>query len=839
METPAPNGGSLAPRPRLWRPVWTGAVAGVAFVAAVVLAPASRAAIGPDPAFNAELESTARIVDAVPYTNGTFLVVGDFHRIGGVRHNHLALLDTNGVPVPGFHAAIDGDANVFSAAVQGDGRILVSGSFPRVFGTEQGGVIRLLPDGQSDPSFRFEGAVQDSYRVCRVALDPAGRIHLASYAGYRLEVLRMTRDGQVEGDRTFRAMASMRMVGDARPPGIHVLPDGRFYLTGEFDQVWGTTGGERHLAHILKLRPDGTPDPAFDTFLGFMSGLSPLDAGVRASVLLADGRLVVGGRFTEFNGHARAGILALNPDGSLDLGFNPEGVDEATVEAILPMPDGSFVAGGVFRLNGEPSRRMLVRLLADGTLDRGFGDIGLRPGFNQAVLAVTPSGGNRIAVVGQGVGPGDGCPGAVAFRGADGKDSGTVPPIAVAPGYASFITPAPDGTVYVAGSFHLVNGVPRSRLVRLLHDGSLDPTFGGDAGLGYFGPMALLPDRSLLVGSVGGYGLPLLSRLDASGNRDPGFSASGVAGSLVGILPREGGDVLLWGQFEGSSPWIPNPVPPIAGPLALVGPDGTRRTNAIPSYSDLSGANVVIGLPDGGILANMGYRDLVRFNPDYTRDPAWRVHTAEGQTVSLSGAVQAMARDSLGRVVVGGYFSTVGTGTVPGLLRILADGTVDTTFVPRLEQGNIREIQVDTADRIIALGSIAIASSPSSPVSVVRLLPDGSLDPEFPAVGPFAFSLGLRGDDLYVGVIDTTTPSEPSGRILRLNARPAQPPLRWGWTPSARTLGLDAGAGAGTTRWEMSRDLKTWTAVPGVPDGATCSVPVPADDAPLFFRAAR
>jgi len=797
------------------------------------------AAVGPDPTFQTELEATARVVDAAPYTAGSFLIAGDFHRIGGVRHNHLALLDTHGVPVPGFHAAIDGDALVFSVAVQRDGRILVSGVFPRVFHCDQGGVIRLMPDGTIDPSFRFEGAGQEGFRVGRVALDPSGRIHLASYLDYSIEVLRMDASGWVERDRTFRASCSVRFVGDVRPPRVHVLADGRYYLTGDFDQVWGPAGQVHAYGQILRLRADGTPDPTFDTFLGFRSMGWPWDVLVHASVLLPDGRIVLGGQFTEFNGHARPGILALNTDGSLDLDFHPEEVFGANVEAVLPMSDGSFIAGGSFLLAGEATARRLVRFLPDGTPDRGFGDIGARPDFTQSILALVPLPGDRMGVAGQGIGPGNAGPGAVALLRGDGQSTGDVPPIAVTPGYVTFMTPAPDGTVYITGNFQWVNGVPSRSLVRLRHDGSVDPVFSAASDRGYTRPMALLPDGSLLVRGMEGFGLPLLDKLDSSGNRAAGFSVTDLSGNLVGILPREDGDILVWGHFDGSSPWQPNPIPPVAGPLALLTREGLRRTHAIPVYTDLSSVNALLTFPDGGFLMDGGSRGLSRLDARFVQDPVWSVHTADGQMFQNFGGIQAMARDSLGRIVVGGYFGSIASPFTSGFFRIAMDGTLDLSFAPPLSSASVRDLRVGTDDRITALGTFILSNTSGQTVSVIRLLPDGSLDPDFPLIGSVATAMALQGDNLYLGVADFVKPTEPAGRVIRYNPRPSAATLRWSWEPSTRGLRLDADPAGETTRWEMSRDLKVWTPVPGNPVGTPFRLEVPENDPPQFFRAVR
>jgi hypothetical protein len=481
----------------------------------------------------------------------------------------------------------------------------------------------------------------------------------------------------------------------------------------------------------------------------------------------------------------------------------------------------------------------LVRFLPDGSLDRGFGDIGVRPDFTQSVLALVPLPGDRMAVVGQGIGPGEVCPGAVALLRGNGQPTGDVPPIAVTPGYVTFMTPASDGTVYITGNFQWVNGVPSRSVVRLRRDGSVDPAFSAASFRGYTGPMALLPDGSLLLRGMEGFGLPLLDKLDSSGNRVAGFSLTDLSGNLVGILPREDGDILVWGHFEGSSPWQPNPIPPVAGPLALLTRDGLRRTNAIPVYADLYSVNVLLAFPDGGFLTDGGSRGLTRLDARFVQDPVWMIYTADGPIFQSFVGIQVMARDSLGRIVVGGYFGSIAPPLTSGFFRTSMAGALDLTFGPPLSSASVRDLRVGMDDRITALGTFILSNRSGQTVSVIRLLPDGSLDPDFPLIGSIATAMALQGEDLYLGVADFVKPMEPSGRVIRYNRRPSAATLRWNWEASTRALRLDADPSGETTQWEMSRDLKVWTPVAGNPVGTLLRVDVPENDPPQFFRAVR
>ena len=87
-------------------------------------------------------------------------------------------------------------------------------------------------------------------------------------------------------------------------------------------------------------------------------------------VVQTDGKIVAGGGFTKLGGLARKSVGRLNPDGSLDLGFDPGASD--VVHALAVQTDGSILVGGVFTTLGGQTRNRVGRLHADGSLDLGF-----------------------------------------------------------------------------------------------------------------------------------------------------------------------------------------------------------------------------------------------------------------------------------------------------------------------------------------------------------------------------------------------------------------------------------------------------------------------------------
>jgi uncharacterized delta-60 repeat protein len=160
-----------------------------------------------------------------------------------------------------------------------------------------------------------------------------------------------------------------------------------------------------------------------------------------------DGKILIGGDFTIYNGAPRNRIARLNSDGSLDAGFNPGSGANNDVRAMAVQPDGKILIGGWFTIyNGAP-RNYMARLNSDGSLDTGFD-----PG----------SGANEFLYV-------------VALQ--------------------------PDGKILIGGEFTIYNGAPRNYIARLNSDGSLDTSFDPGSGANeWVWAMAVQPDGKILIG---------------------------------------------------------------------------------------------------------------------------------------------------------------------------------------------------------------------------------------------------------------------------------------------------------------------------------------------------
>jgi uncharacterized delta-60 repeat protein len=141
--------------------------------------------------------------------------------------------------------------------------------------------------------------------------------------------------------------------------------DGKIIIGGNFSK-----GDNIDRAGVARLNSNGTLDTSFNPGTGTGA------IGVVASIALqADGKILIGGNFSSYNGTARNKIVRLNSDGSLDGTFNPgKGLSESSdfVHVLVPQPDGRILIGGELSSYNGTVLGHLGRLNYDGSLDPTF-----------------------------------------------------------------------------------------------------------------------------------------------------------------------------------------------------------------------------------------------------------------------------------------------------------------------------------------------------------------------------------------------------------------------------------------------------------------------------------
>jgi uncharacterized delta-60 repeat protein len=311
-----------------------------------------------------------------------------------------------------------------------DGGLVVAGTALPSAGGTTALLLRFRPDGHLDPAFGSGGRVWTdqassahpileaprdiavgNLAVYALALQPDGRIvsggQAERAAGTGFALLRHLPDGRL--DRQFGSgglvLTDRGITASASLSAIVLLADGRIVAAGN--------SGDR--AVLARYLPDGRPDSSFGR-----EGSLVVGAGLISAWALAvddDGRLVVAGQGGVVGGPYDVAVARFLPDGSPDASFGGDGVVTTDfgstgerAAAVTLQPDGSVVAAG-----SSGASFALVRYLADGRPDPGFGRDGLvtaGPGIGagQALVAepdgrlvlagaeVTPSRGRQVAV---------------------------------------------------------------------------------------------------------------------------------------------------------------------------------------------------------------------------------------------------------------------------------------------------------------------------------------------------------------------------------------------------------------------------------------------------------
>ncbi len=323
--------------------------------------------------------------------DGKILIGGAFRNVAGTGRAGIARLNADGTLDTSFNPGAGTDFDVFVIALQPDGKILIGGDFSTFNTVSRNGVARLNADGTLDTSFNpGSGTDVDVYAVVPLS---DGKILIGgdftTYNGTaRRALIQVDATGAIDG--TFNT-------GNVFPSGAAVYDvfeqeDGNFVAGGAFQTVGGVTR-----RNIVRLGADGALDTTFNPNGGFNQDVYVMD-------LLPDGRIIAGGPFTNFNGTARSGVARLNADGTLDGSFTPgsgiAGLNGDTVSYVNDLSlqvDGKAVLIGNFTTFNGTARRSVVRVNADGTLDTGFS---VGQGANSAVYALGPQPDGRAVIAG-------------------------------------------------------------------------------------------------------------------------------------------------------------------------------------------------------------------------------------------------------------------------------------------------------------------------------------------------------------------------------------------------------------------------------------------------------
>lgn len=559
-------------------------------------------------------------------------------------------------------------------------------------------------------------------------------------------------------------------------------------------------------------------DPSFDPGDGFSEGYF---GQVNAMITLPSGQILVGGDFIRYNGTFTPTIALLNPDGTLDPSFNPGTGFDRTVTALGLQSDGRIIVGGSFSsYDGNPVIG-LARLNTDGSLDNSFS---IAPNIGVNALVVQPD--DRIVVGGS-------LSGRVTRFNADGTDDNTFDPGTGIVGFGvNTIDLQSDGRIIIGGSFSSYNGVPRTNLVRINSDGSLDTGFDITLNSSVNAILVQPDDRIVFTGNFTDFANRLV-RVENDGTLDGGFNAASelISGFAFALALQSDGKIVVGGNFRGSdfenvvrfnatgerdlsfqagTQDINNRVninaiaiqandqPIIAGSfntyrgqglsnIARLGDNGAvdLTFNASPGFTanTFPFISSIAVQDDGRIIAvgdflnfdNTFLSGITRLNPDGSLDNTLNVGSG------FDDQVRNVVIQPDGRIlVVGDFFVYNGTAT-QGIARLNTDGTLDPTFTANIGTGfgdffgslNVSDVALQSDGKII-VGGFFFGFNGTNIDYLVRLNADGTLDPSFNMGGTglnerISFITVQPDDRIIIGGSFTNFNGTPVSRFIRLN----------------------------------------------------------------------
>ena len=552
---------------------------------------------------------------------------------------------------------------------------------------------------------------------------------------------------------------------------------------------------------------------------------------IRVVFPLPDGSILLGGFFTNYGGFPRKGIAKTTEDGAIDQSFVPDPIfntPNTELWSIAQQPDGKIITAGI---SDSIRRARIYRLNADGSLDSTFSFSDPFAGFAMAVdvrpdnlvsyitdrvsgLSILKPDGKHLLSSG-GVTPFAAYnliarspeghtfytdqTGIHRFGGTFGLPDDPIFP-SIDFNYSSDFDFQSDGSVISIGD---------EVLRRYRPNGVGDQTFR----LRYTGSqllsVATLPDDKILLGgaftTIDTIARRNFARLNSNGALDTNFiTGAGPNGEVNCITPVRNGKALIAGEFtsyDGISRtgiariFLDPPAPPTfitqPKPTNILAPGELRLSvavNAAPGVTyqwrknnePIEGAtnallyipratathagtySVVVTTPSGQATSDDA---IVNMFQRFPGPGVLDVNFATGEAASRS--VNAILPLPSGKTLIGGDFFAYDGQLRPALVRLNADGSLDTSLDYNLPPGTTCQVlAVEAEGKILAgLKSVQLTATTYSQ-TLRRLNPDGSPDAAFlPGASEDLLTsiLPLPNGKMLLGYVD----SNPNGTVGR------------------------------------------------------------------------
>lgn len=266
-------------------------------------------------------------------------------------------------------------AYVNSILLHSSGSIIIGGGYGVSDGKQQYDFpyIKKL-DSNGSPTSSWSYPELDNDVDCMIELQDGSILVGGQFTG---ALRKYDIDGNEDTTFTTNLGSILNSSSNGRVQSLVELSDGKILVAGTFDEFNG-----RIIGGIVRINANGTDDTTFNSG---GSGITGGNGAIKGITVDAEGKIIIGGNFFEYNGLRARMFCRLNNDGTYDSTFMDNllehhyGMFNNTVVAIIEHLDG-YILGGKFTNWGVGSqgtgtsviRARIIRIKKDGTEDSNF-----------------------------------------------------------------------------------------------------------------------------------------------------------------------------------------------------------------------------------------------------------------------------------------------------------------------------------------------------------------------------------------------------------------------------------------------------------------------------------
>jgi uncharacterized delta-60 repeat protein len=314
------------------------------------------------------------LIELAIQPDGKVICIGAFTSYNGTPAAGIIRLNTDGSVDPTFvygTGFTPAGASPNTLAIQADGKIILSGAFAGISynGSPVGNPFRINANGSIDGTYT-QGAISTitNNAANDISIQSDGK---AVFVGTTLPapyIFRIDTLGVI--DATFVTGTGFNLSTQA----IDIQLDQKIIVGGFFSSYDGNAAND-----FARINTNGSFDATFSSGTGIGGGQ------VYDLAIQSDQKIIVVGQFSSYNGNSVNDIVRINTNGSIDVTFNSGTGFVGLCTSVIIQTDGKIILAGGFTSYNGVSANSIIRLNSDGSVDTSWN---YGTGFNNTTIAM-------------------------------------------------------------------------------------------------------------------------------------------------------------------------------------------------------------------------------------------------------------------------------------------------------------------------------------------------------------------------------------------------------------------------------------------------------------------